>query len=174
MKKRNLPKEKKQTVKHERDPIPWRYCLLALFCGLLLATGFFWAARQHFGAMDYGMKNAKLRRDIKFLKEEEGRLMEEKEEALNPAVIRQRGEKRGLKNLAVEHLAAVSAPPDKVAMIASPKASVKEKMEKTESMPAGKMSEEAKLEEKNKETKLIKNKSGIVKTVLMRPQIARK
>ncbi len=120
------------------------------------------------------MKNAKLRQDIKFLKEEEGRLNEEKEEALNPAEIRRRGEKRGLKNLAVENFAVVSAPTEKVLTIAMPKKLVTAKTEKAESKPTAKMSEEAKLEEKTKETKIVKDKTGIVKTVLSRPQIAGK
>ncbi|HLL99733.1 MAG TPA: hypothetical protein VK400_01655, partial [Pyrinomonadaceae bacterium] len=64
MKKRNVPQNKKTAARvplREGDPIPWRYCFLTLICGSLLVGGFFLAARQHFSAIDYGIKNAKLR-----------------------------------------------------------------------------------------------------------------
>jgi hypothetical protein len=57
-------------IRRERDPIPWKYCLLTLVCGLVLVAGFFWAARLHFSSIEYGIKNAKLRRQVEELKTE--------------------------------------------------------------------------------------------------------
>ena len=43
---------KKERIRREKDPIPWRYCLTTLACGLFLVAGFFGAARQHFSSID--------------------------------------------------------------------------------------------------------------------------
>ena len=66
MKKRNLPKTKqtREQPRRERDPIPWRYCFLTLVAALILVGGFFFAARQHFSSIDFGIKNSKLRKQI--------------------------------------------------------------------------------------------------------------
>ena len=88
MKKRNYSQSKSvQNVKRERDPIPWRYCLLTLICGLLLVGGFFFAARQHFAAVEFGLKNSKLRKQFEDLNDEKRRLLLAKEIAVSPTEI---------------------------------------------------------------------------------------
>jgi len=97
MRKRNPP-ENKSTKKNKResDSIPWRYCLMTLVCGLFLVVGFFFAARQHFSSIDYGIKNSRLRKQIDELESEKRRLILEKEIALSPAEIKKAARKIGL------------------------------------------------------------------------------
>ncbi|MBX7171726.1 MAG: hypothetical protein K1X72_12270 [Pyrinomonadaceae bacterium] len=111
MKKRNSPNEKKVQVTRERDPIPWRYCLLTLVCGLLLVVGFFWAARQHFSAMDFGIRNAKLREQKKSLEDEQRRLYLNKEILLSPAEIKKMAKKIGLQDITSANIEAITAEP---------------------------------------------------------------
>ncbi len=103
MKNRNYSQNKSaQKIKHERDPIPWRYCFLTLICGLLLVGGFFFAARQHFAAMDFGIKNSKLKKQLEDLEDEKRRLVLAKEFAISPAEIKKAAKKFGLTNLMKE------------------------------------------------------------------------
>ena len=76
---------KKERIRREKDPIPWRYCLTTLACGLFLVVGFFGAARQHFSSIDYGIKNSNLRKQVEELESENRRLLLTKEIALSPA-----------------------------------------------------------------------------------------
>lgn len=109
MKKRNLtPKEKSERIKRERDPIPWRYCLLTLICGLLLVGGFFWGARQHFSAMDLGIKNAKLREQKENLKDEAQRLYLAKENLLSPDQIRKAAKKLGFQEYTTQSVQVIT------------------------------------------------------------------
>src|SRR3954465_13528468 len=109
MKKRTLtPNHKTERVKRDRDPIPWRYCLLTLVCGLILVGGFFWAARQHFSAMDYGIKNAKLRQSRENLIDEQRRLYLTKEISLSPAEIKKVAKKIGLQDLTARSIEMLS------------------------------------------------------------------
>ena len=57
---------------------------LLLFCGLVLAGGFIFAAKQHFAAVQYGYQNESLRNERKRLLEENQRLALEKERAIAP------------------------------------------------------------------------------------------
>jgi hypothetical protein len=59
-----------------------------LTCALVLTAGFFFAARQHFSSMDFGMKNSRLRKQIDDLESEKRRLMLAREVSLSPAEIR--------------------------------------------------------------------------------------
>lgn len=108
MKKRNLT-TKRETINREQDPIPWRYCLLTLVCGLLLVVGFFWAARQHFSAMDFGIKNAKLRQQKESLEAEQRRLYLSREISLSPGEIKKVAKKIGLQNLTAESIEVISS-----------------------------------------------------------------
>ncbi len=90
----NLPR-----IKYERDPIPWRYCLLTLVCGVLLVGGFLWVARQHFSAIDYGIKNANLRQSKTNLEADQRRLFLTKEISLSPVEIKKTAQKFGLEDL---------------------------------------------------------------------------
>ena len=69
----------------------------ALFgCGLLLMSGFFFAARQHFASMDYGIKNSRLRKQLDDLKAEKQRLLFTRELSLSPNEIKKSAERAGL------------------------------------------------------------------------------
>jgi hypothetical protein len=97
MKKRNLPKNKTgEKIRREKDPIPWRYCLLTLICGVFLVGGFFLAARSHFSSIDFGIKNSGLKKQIEDLESEKRRLTLLKEIALSPAEIKKAAKKIGL------------------------------------------------------------------------------
>ncbi len=97
MKKRNLPKkESREKIRREKDPIPWRYCLLTLICGVFLVGGFFVAARSHFASIDFGIKNSTLKKQLEDLEAEKRRLIWHKETALSPAEIKRAAKKLGL------------------------------------------------------------------------------
>lgn len=109
MRKRSLPQHTTQKIKRERDPIPWRYCLMTLFCGFLLVGGFFFAARQHFSSIDYAIKNSKLKKQVEELEAEKRRLILSKEIALTPAEIKKAAKKIGLTEMTAANIE-VSAP----------------------------------------------------------------
>ncbi len=98
----NQPKK----TKRPGNPIPWRYCVLTLFCGLLLISGFFFAARQHFSSIDYSIKNSRLRRQLDELEADKRRLVLAKEIALSPAEIKKVARKIGFTE-AADKIAAV-------------------------------------------------------------------
>ena len=83
-----------------------------IVCGLLMVAGFFFAGRQHFSSMDYGMKNSRLRKQIDELEAEKRRLLLAREISLSPAEIKKAAKKVGLSDSA-------EAQPD-VAQIATP------------------------------------------------------
>ncbi|MFZ1702430.1 MAG: hypothetical protein WBO10_10530 [Pyrinomonadaceae bacterium] len=72
----------------EARPKRFRTYFLIASCALLLVSGFFFAGRQHFSSMDYGMKNSKLRRQVDLLQAEKRRLMLAREVSLTPNEIK--------------------------------------------------------------------------------------
>ncbi|MBS1792945.1 MAG: hypothetical protein JSS81_03780 [Acidobacteria bacterium] len=97
MKKKSLPKTgKSDKIRREKDPIPWRYCILTLVCGVFLVGGFFLAARAHFSSIDFGIKNSGLKKQIDDLESEKRRLLLLKEIALSPAELKKAAKKLGL------------------------------------------------------------------------------
>ena len=78
------------------EPKRWRTFLLMGVCLTLLVSGFFFAGRQHFSSMDYGMKNSKLRNEIIKLEAEKLRLVHTREVALSPGEIRKAAKKAGI------------------------------------------------------------------------------
>lgn len=113
MRKRNLPnnKSKNSKVNRQGDPIPWKYCLLTLACGLLLVVGFFYAARSHFSSMDYAMKNAELRKQIDDLTSETRRLKLAREISLSPVEIKKAAQKLGLTMMSVRNIEILETKP---------------------------------------------------------------
>ncbi len=97
-------KSKTQSARPNREPIPWRYCFLTLGCGLILVVGFFFAARQHFASIDFGMKNSKLRKQIEELESDKRRLILSKEIALSPAEIKKAAKKLGLAEMTASNI----------------------------------------------------------------------
>lgn len=91
-------------VKRDRDPIPWRYCLLTLICGLFLVGGFFVAARQHFSSIDFSIKNSKLRKQIEDLEADKRRFLLAKEIASTPSEIKKAAKKIGLTEMTASNI----------------------------------------------------------------------
>jgi hypothetical protein len=75
--------------------------LLIFICGAVLLSGFFFAARQHFASMDYGMKNSRLRRQIDQLQAEKQRLIHAREVSLSPTEIKRAAKKAGILDVPV-------------------------------------------------------------------------
>ena len=80
--------------------LSWSFILLVLVCACVVATGFFFAARQHFTSMDYGIKNSKLREQLRNLEAEKRRLMLAREVASSPLAIRKAALGLGFRNSA--------------------------------------------------------------------------
>jgi hypothetical protein len=95
---------KQERIRREKDPIPWRYCLTTLACGLFLVVGFFGAARQHFSSIDYGIKNSNLRKQVAELEAENRRLMLSKEIAHSPGEIKKYAKKIGMVELSASNI----------------------------------------------------------------------
>ena len=155
MKKRNTPIEKRG--KEKSESIPLKYCVLTLICGLLVVVGFFWAARQHFSAMDFGIKNAKLKQQKESLEAELRRLNLTKEIAQSPAEIKKIAKRIGLQELPTQMIQVVS-PVKKEEKTAEPEKPVIAKKEA----------------ERAKESKVEKPKTQPVTAGDIRPQIAKK
>ena len=88
----------------ERDPIPWRQCLLTLVCGLFLVVGFFGAASQHFSSIDFGIKNSKLRKQVDELEAEKRRMLLTKEVVLSPGEIKKSAKKIGFTEMSASNI----------------------------------------------------------------------
>lgn len=71
------------------------YLMIAM-CMLLFVAGLFFAGRQHFSSMDYGMKNSRLRKQIDELEAEKRRLLLAREVSMSPAEIKKAAKRVGL------------------------------------------------------------------------------
>ncbi len=94
--KKITPKKPIKKSNRESEPLPLRYVLLTLTCGLILVVGFFFAARQHFSSIDYGIKNSKLKKQVEELETDKRQLILAKEIALTPGEIKKAAQKIGL------------------------------------------------------------------------------
>lgn len=72
-------------VLRTRDATALSRLALLLFCGVVLAGGFVFAARQHFAAVQFGYQSENLRIERKQLIEDNQRLALEKEMATAPS-----------------------------------------------------------------------------------------
>ena len=77
--------------------VSWSFMLLVTVCACVVAVGFFFAARQHFTSMDYGIKNSKLREQLQNLETEKRRLLLAREVASSPLAIRKAATAIGLR-----------------------------------------------------------------------------
>lgn len=82
--KRLPASQRNKRIHRERDLSALSRLVLLLFCGLALTSGFLFAAKQHFAAIQYGYKNQDLRREHERLVQEQRRLLLMKEEATSP------------------------------------------------------------------------------------------
>lgn len=101
--------------------VPWTFMLLVLVCACVVAVGFFFAARQHFTSMDYGIKNSRLREQLQNLETEKRRLLLAREVASSPLAIRRAATAMGLRqNSEVAAVQASAArPADKITAVAA-------------------------------------------------------
>ena len=90
---RKIAPKKKSHIRRESAAVSWKYITLTSFCGVFLAAGLFCAARQHFASIDFGIKNAKLRKQADDIRSEQRRLQLAKEVALSPGEIKKNGSK---------------------------------------------------------------------------------
>ena len=86
-------------VRRERDFRELSRLVLLLGCGLLLAVGFVFAARQHFAAVEFGYQSESLRNERQQLLAEQQRLLLQKEQASAPARLESAALQLGLKPL---------------------------------------------------------------------------
>ncbi len=75
--------------------LPWTYFLLMVICIAVMASGFFFAALQHFSAIDLSIKNSEMRKQIEDLETERRRLWLSREMALTPVEIKKNARKLG-------------------------------------------------------------------------------
>jgi hypothetical protein len=107
MKPRNVRRVQRAAPAQTQKPLQMRVLLLTILCVAMVAAGFFYAARQHFATMEFGLKNSKLRKQVEDLESERRRLVLAKEVSLSPSQITRAAVKIGLR----EHFA---APPTSV------------------------------------------------------------
>jgi hypothetical protein len=97
---RRVPsKQRNSKIHRDRDVRALSRLALLLFSGLVLASGFVFAAQQHFAAIDYGYKSEGLRRERERLLEEKDQLTLKKEQAIAPARLAAQARELGLKPL---------------------------------------------------------------------------
>jgi hypothetical protein len=89
------------------EPRRWRTYSMIFVCLGVLASGFFFAARQHFASMDFGMRNSRLRKQVDDLEAEKRRLILARENSMSPGEIKKAAKKAGLTSGAEATLAQV-------------------------------------------------------------------
>jgi len=100
-------------VRRERDPIPWRYSLLIFVCLIFLASGFIYAAKKHFLAVDYSIKNERLQKEIEELENQQRQLKFQREVAVSPAEIEKIAKKLGFRKTSSENILINSSESDR-------------------------------------------------------------
>jgi hypothetical protein len=95
---RRVPsKQRNSRIHRDRDVRALSRLALLLLCGLVLASGFVFAAQQHFAALEYGYKSEALRRERERLLGEKQRLLLQREQAFAPARLAVEARELGLK-----------------------------------------------------------------------------
>jgi cell division protein FtsL len=85
---RRIPSKQRNTlVKRERDPRALTRLALLLFCGLVLTVGFVYAGGRHFASLTLGYETEKMRNALNSAREEQRRLLVEREAAASPAKL---------------------------------------------------------------------------------------
>jgi hypothetical protein len=98
--KRVPSKQRNSRIIHDRDPRALSRLALLLFCALVLAGGFVFAARQHFVAVQYGYQSEVLRRERDKLLQEQQHLLLRREQAFAPAQLEAEARELGLRPVA--------------------------------------------------------------------------
>ena len=98
MKKRSNPRLASPSANNaERNSTTFLYVLLTIACAAFLATGFFFAARQHFAAMDLGMKNSALRKQVEEMESQKRQLVLAREIVRSPAEMKRIAANKGFR-----------------------------------------------------------------------------
>ena len=92
-------KQRNANIRRDRDVRALSRLALLLFCGLVLAGGFLFAAQQYFTAIQYGYKSETLRRQRDKLLEEQQHLLLKREQSIAPSVLEPEARELGLKPL---------------------------------------------------------------------------
>ena len=96
--------QRNSRIYRDRDLRALSRLALLLFSGLILASGFVFAAQQHFAAVGYGYKSEDLRLERAKLLEERQHLMLKKEQAFAPAQLATQARELGLRPLMASQL----------------------------------------------------------------------
>lgn len=107
--KRVPSKRRNATIHRDRDGRALSRLALLLFCGLVLASGFLFAARQHFAAVQFGYKSELLRDERARLQGEQQLLLLQKQQAHAPARLQSEGFGLGLKPLLASQMGTQTA-----------------------------------------------------------------
>ena len=102
--KRVPSKHRNTTIHRDRDRRALSRLAVLLFCGLVLASGFLFAARQHFAAVQFGYQSELLRTERARLVEEQQYLLLKKQQAYAPARLQSEALGLGLKPLLANQL----------------------------------------------------------------------
>lgn len=94
----------KNEIKHECDTRVWWRCVIGAIGGLLVATGFAFAAQQHFSAVETSAENVRMQKELNRLRSEQKRLIFEREMAASPSQLEARARKIGLQNISAEQI----------------------------------------------------------------------
>jgi len=94
---RRVPsRQKNSPVAREIDNRVIARLTVLLVSGLVIASGFLYAGRQHFAALRYGYETENLRRVHEELADQQRRFLLEREAALNPARLERAARQLGL------------------------------------------------------------------------------
>src|ERR1041384_1789886 len=97
---RRLPsKQRNALIRPERDSKAAARLVLLLVCGLFLAGGFVYAGGQHFAALRLRYQTQKVRGGVAHAREEQRRLLLEREAASSPARLETAARKLGMQAL---------------------------------------------------------------------------
>lgn len=112
MKKKKFTKTSASPARREREPLPWKYYAVTILFCVILAAGFFHAARLHFFSMEYGAANHSLRSQLEDLKAKQRKLKLNREIALSPNEIKDAATKLGLARITVRNLERLGGVPE--------------------------------------------------------------
>ncbi len=107
MKRRNISRVRPTGSSQALSPEKVRILLISIASVAAVAAGFFFAARQHFATMEFGLKNSQLRKQVENLEAERRRLILAKEVSLSPASIKETAARLGFRE-------SIAAPPTSV------------------------------------------------------------
>jgi|SRR6516225_9548643 cell division protein FtsL len=109
---RRIPsKNRNYAIHRERDHDALLRLAALLFCGLIAAGGFVYAAGQHFAAVRIGYQSESLRRVREQLLEERRHLLLEREEATAPGRLEQAARGLGMQPIRASQIVAAKEAP---------------------------------------------------------------